>query len=84
VELEKAGEDFLDRSCESKEMLHRAKEERNVLHKAQRRTVNWIGHMLNGNSLLEHIIERKIKGMIWGREGEEEDVNSYSMSLRKL
>jgi len=40
--------------------------------------------MLNGNSLLEHIIERKIKGKIWGREGEEEDVNSYSMSLRKL
>jgi hypothetical protein len=67
VELEKEGEDFLDRSCEKKQMLHRIKEERNILHKTQQRKVNWIGHMLNRNFLLEHVIERKIKRKIEGK-----------------
>jgi hypothetical protein len=62
MELEKDGEDFLDRSCENEEMLHGVEEERNILHKTQQRKIYWIGHMLNRNSLLEHVIERKIKG----------------------
>ena len=67
MELEKDGEHFLDRSRENEEILHRVKEERNILHKKQRRKVNWIGHMLNRNSLLEHVIEIKIKGKIEGK-----------------
>ena len=36
MELEKNGEDFLDRTCENEEMLHGVKEERIILHKTQR------------------------------------------------
>jgi hypothetical protein len=41
------------------EVLHRIKEERNILHTVKRRKANWIGHILRGNCLLQHIIERK-------------------------
>jgi hypothetical protein len=61
VALEKDGENFLDRSCDNKEMLRRVKEKRNFLHKTQRRMVNWFGHILNRNCLLEHVIERQMK-----------------------
>jgi len=71
VELEKDGEDFLDRSCENEEMLHRVEEERNILHKTQQRKINWIGHMLNRNSLLVNVIERKIKGKLEGKRRRE-------------
>ena len=36
--------------------LQRVKEERNILHTIERRKVNWIGHILRRNCLLEHII----------------------------
>jgi hypothetical protein len=35
------------------------------MHTIKRKKANWIGHMLRRNSLLKHIIERKIEG---GRE----------------
>jgi uncharacterized protein YcgI (DUF1989 family) len=58
----------------------RVKDERNILHKINRRTPDWFGHMLRSNCLLKNVIERKIEGT--GHE--EEDVRSYSITLRKL
>ena len=45
---------------------------------------NWIGHILRMNRLLKRVIEGKVEGKIevMGVD-EEEDVSSYSMSLRK-
>jgi hypothetical protein len=53
------------------EVLHRVKEERNILHTINRRKVNWIGHILHRNYLLEHVIEGKVEGRIdvTGRRG---------------
>jgi hypothetical protein len=47
------------------------KERMNILHTVQRRKVNWIGHILRGNGLLKHIIEREIEGRVEvaGRRG---------------
>jgi ppGpp synthetase/RelA/SpoT-type nucleotidyltranferase len=42
------------------EVLRRVKEERNIVHKIQRRTVNWIGHILRRECLLKHVIEGKL------------------------
>jgi hypothetical protein len=44
---------------------------------------NWIGHILLRNCLLRHATEGNIKGGIEVKEGEEEDVGSYWMKLRK-
>ena len=43
------------------EVLQRDKEGRNNLHILKRRKDNWVGHMLRGNWILKHVIEKKIK-----------------------
>jgi hypothetical protein len=54
----------------NEEVLHRVKEERNILHTIKRKA-NWIGHILLRNSLLKHVIERKLEEGIemTGRRG---------------
>ena len=39
-------------------------EQRNILHAIRKRKVNWIGHILRRNCLLQQVIEGKIKGQI--------------------
>jgi len=39
--LEKAGDDQLDRPCESEEVLHTVKEERKILITIKQRKANW-------------------------------------------
>jgi hypothetical protein len=53
------------------EVLLRIKEQRNILHEISKRKVNWIGHILRRNCLLQQVIEEKIKGGIEviGRRG---------------
>jgi len=46
------------------EVLRRDKEERNILRKREKRKVNWIGHILRRNCLLQQVIEGKIKELI--------------------
>jgi len=46
----------------NEEVLLRAKEQRNILHEISKRKVNWIGHILRRNCLLQRVIEAKIKG----------------------
>jgi len=52
-------------------VLLRVKEQRNILHEIRKRKVNWIGHILCRNCLLQRVIEGKIKGGIevTGRRG---------------
>jgi hypothetical protein len=71
VVLEKDGEDQLDRSWETRKYYLTAKEQRNILHEIIKRKVNWIGHILRRNCLLQQVIEGKIKGGIdvRGRRG---------------
>jgi hypothetical protein len=47
------------------------KKQRNILHEICTRKVNWIGHILRRNCLLQQVIEGKIKGEIkvTGRRG---------------
>jgi hypothetical protein len=45
----------------------------------KRRKSYWIGHILQTNCLLNHVIEDKYKES----EDEEKDVGSYWMTLRK-
>ena len=45
----------------NEEVLHRVKEQRNILHTIKRRKVDWIGHILRRNCLLELIIEGNIE-----------------------
>jgi hypothetical protein len=49
----------------------RVKEQRNILHDISKQKANWIGHILRRNSLLQQVIEGKIKGEIEvkGRRG---------------
>jgi hypothetical protein len=47
-----------------KEVFLRVKEQRNILHEISKRKANWIGHILRRNSLLQQVIEGKIKGGI--------------------
>jgi hypothetical protein len=42
-------------------VLLRVKERRNILHKISKQKANWIGHLLHRNSLLQQVIEGKIK-----------------------
>ena len=65
-----------------KEILHRVKEERDIVQTIKRREGNWIGHIFCRNCHRKHVIEGKIDGRMW-REYEEEDVNSYWLTLRK-
>ena len=48
-------ENQLAQSLITEEVLHRVKKQRNIIHTVKRRKVNWIGHILHGNCLLEHI-----------------------------
>jgi len=55
----------------NEEVLLRVKEQRYILHEIRKRKANWIGHILRRNSLLQWIIEGKIKERIevTGRRG---------------
>ena len=46
----------------NEEVLLRVKEQWNILHEINKRKVNWIGHILRRNCLLQQVIEGKIKG----------------------
>jgi hypothetical protein len=48
----------------NEEVLLRVKEQRNILHEIRKRKVNWIGHILCRNCLLQRVIEGEIKGVI--------------------
>ena len=52
-------------------VLLRVREQRNILHEISKGKVNWIGHILRTNCLLQRVIEGKIK--VWievtGRRG---------------
>jgi hypothetical protein len=48
----------------NEEVLLRVSEQRNILHDIRKRKANWIGHILRRNSLLQEVIEGKIKGRI--------------------
>jgi len=52
-------------------VLLRVKEQRSILNEIRRRKVNWIGHILRRNCLLQRVIEGKIQGGIevTGRQG---------------
>jgi hypothetical protein len=49
----------------NEEVLLRVKEQRNILREIRKWKVNWIGHILRRNCLLQRVIEGKIK---WGIE----------------
>jgi hypothetical protein len=53
------------------EALRRVEEERNILRAIKRRRVNWIGHILRGNCLLNHVFEgeREERIEVTGRRG---------------
>jgi len=55
----------------NEDVLLRVKEQRNILHEIRKRKVNWIGHILRRNCLLQQVTEEKIKGGIEviGRQG---------------
>jgi hypothetical protein len=46
----------------NEEVLLRVNEQRNILHEIRKRKVNWIGHILLRNRLLQQVMEGKIKG----------------------
>jgi hypothetical protein len=48
----------------NEDVLLRVKEQRNILHEIRKRKVNWIGHILRRNCLLQRITEGKIQGGI--------------------
>jgi hypothetical protein len=48
----------------NEDVLFRVKEQRNILHEVRKRKVNWIGHILCRNCLLQRVIEGKIQGGI--------------------
>jgi len=45
----------------NEEVLLRVKKQRNILHKLRKPKVNWIGHILRRNCLVQELIEGKIK-----------------------
>jgi len=55
----------------NEEVSFRVKEQRNILHEIRKRKVNWIGHILCRNRLLQRVTEGKIQGGIevTGRQG---------------
>jgi hypothetical protein len=55
----------------NEELLHGVREQRNILHEIRKRKVNWIGHILRRNCLLQRVIEGNIKEGIemTGRQG---------------
>jgi hypothetical protein len=48
----------------NEEILLRVKEQRNIPHEIRKRKVNWIGHILRKNCLLQQVNKGKIKGWI--------------------
>jgi len=46
----------------NEEVFLRVKEHRNILHQISKQKINWIGHILRRNCLLQRVIEGKIKG----------------------
>ena len=46
----------------NEEVLLGVKERRNIPHEISKRKVNWIGHILRRNYLLQRVTEGKIKG----------------------
>ena len=54
-----------------KKYYTKSKKKRNILQTIIRRMVNWTGHILCRNCLLEHIIEGKVEGRmeVMGRRG---------------
>ena len=50
----------------NEEVLLRVNEQRNILHEIRKLKVNWIGHILCSNCLLQQVIDGKIKGQIEG------------------
>jgi hypothetical protein len=46
----------------NKEVLRRVKRGRSILHAVKWVKVNWIGHILRRNCLLEHVIGGKAEG----------------------
>jgi hypothetical protein len=48
----------------NEEVLLRVREQRNILHEICKRKVNWIGHILRRNCLLQQVTEGSIKGEI--------------------
>jgi len=46
----------------NEDVLLRVKEQRNILHEIRKWKMNWIGHILRRNSLLQQVIEGKIQG----------------------
>jgi hypothetical protein len=55
----------------NEEVLLRVKEQRNILHEISKQRVNWIGHILRRNCLLQWVIEENINGgrEVTGRRG---------------
>jgi hypothetical protein len=53
------------------EALNRVNGDRNIVHTTKKRNADSIGHILRGNCLQKHAIERKTKGRIevTGRRG---------------
>jgi hypothetical protein len=48
----------------NEEVLLRVKEQRSILYEIRKQKVNWIGHILRRNCLLQRVIEGKIQGGI--------------------
>ena len=48
----------------NEDVLLRVKEQRNILHEILKQKVNWIGHILRRNCLLQQVTEGKIQGGI--------------------
>jgi len=59
-------------SCAKNGVLWTNKKEKDNLHTIKKRKAIWIGHILQENCHLKHIIEGKT-----GQKDEEEDVSSY-------
>jgi hypothetical protein len=55
----------------NEDVLVGVKEKRNILHEISKRKVNWIGHILRRNCLLQRVTEGKIQGgvEVTGRQG---------------
>jgi len=55
----------------NEEVLLRVKKQMNILHEIPKQKVNWIGHILRRNCLLQRVTEEKIQGGIevTGRQG---------------
>jgi hypothetical protein len=71
VVLEKDGKDSGTDDVRNEDVLLRVKGHRNILHEIHKQKVNWIGHILHRNCLLQRVTERKIQEGIevTGRQG---------------